>query len=197
MPCLASTACAVHRPNGTSVRKVPSRSRPAPLHNQEIAFGRVRFVCRVFSHRAFRFGVDAPRGWHVCGLRFSAPLRSRPARLVRLGLRNPSAATGRLAWSEYLPAPPTAVSAASCASSRPRALPFASASPRPLPAIGTCQLIRRKRSRLRLPMSHTRAKRTDGASKVRTAHLEPKRVGRDARRCVERDARNAAWHFGA
>ena len=114
--------------------------RPPPRQSQDCLRERSLSDPRLCIKAARLGGRVIRHGWHVCALRFSAPLRSRPARLVRLGLRNPSAATGCLAWSEYLPAPYTAVSAASCASSRTRALPFASALPRPLSAVGTCSI---------------------------------------------------------
>jgi len=47
--CLS--ACAVHRPNGTRARNVPSRIAPAPLRNRQIAFGCGRFPVRSISHR--------------------------------------------------------------------------------------------------------------------------------------------------
>ena len=45
------SACAVHRPNGTRARNVPSRIAPAPLRNRQIAFGCGRFPVRRISHR--------------------------------------------------------------------------------------------------------------------------------------------------
>ena len=45
------SACAVHRPNGTRARNVPSRIAPAPLRNHQIAFGCGRFPVRRISHR--------------------------------------------------------------------------------------------------------------------------------------------------
>ena len=80
------SACAVHRPNGTRARNVPSRIAPAPLRNRQIAFGCGRFPVRRISHRCVPRGGGGPRGWHGRAAVFGAPpLRHRESAFIREG----------------------------------------------------------------------------------------------------------------
>ena len=86
------SACAVHRPNGTRARNVPSRIAPAPLRNHQIAFGCGRFPVRRISHRC------VPRG-PLRALRFACALDcfaicAAPLRKLRF-LRRIAGAVGR------------------------------------------------------------------------------------------------------
>ena len=166
--CAACACAACHRvaDNAPTSLTLAHRhvSRCArPLDNRKIAFGSGRLAIRASASR--------PLGWAgalSATVGTSAPCAFRrpsiPPTRIRLAseVRHPSANAGLMARSGYLPSP--------CASAS-RRLPhlgggFALATwqERRLacPLSAHARLIRRKRSRLRLPMSHTRAKRTDG-----------------------------------
>ena len=112
------SARAVHRPNGTRARNVPSRIAPAPLRNHQIAFGCGRFPVRCISHRCVPLKGAVGRAVGTGARRFSARLHSATANPPSSARVNPSAATARLAWSRCLPAPIASVPAASCPSRR-------------------------------------------------------------------------------
>ena len=112
------SACAVHRPNGTRARNAPSRIAPAPLRNRKIAFGGGRFPVRCISHRCVPLKGAVGRAVGTGARRFSARLHSATANPPSSAKCNPSAATVRLAWSGYLPAPIASVPAAPVASRR-------------------------------------------------------------------------------
>ena len=114
----ASTAGSVCLPSCGGVR--PNRASPC-AEGVGVAVPRRSTIKRLRSgasgsrhhpsaQRPLGLRGRSPPRWHVCALRFSAPLHSATADSPLSAMRHPSANAACMAWSEYLPSPCKAAS---------------------------------------------------------------------------------------
>jgi len=163
LPCAACHRVADNAPTSLSLAHSRVSRCARPLDNRKIAFGSGRLAIRASASRPLGWAgaLSATVGTSaVCGSRRRSARGPRDSSALVCAIHPPQRGVW-LGRNTALRQPPPfrrrLVHPAVLARSRSHPLRLA-----PCPLSAHARLIRRKRSRLRLPMSHTRATRTFG-----------------------------------